>query len=144
VLTRLATRIVIVLLPATVAGAALAGPMMKLLVGGRFLPAANAFAAALAMVPLAPITGAVGAASAIRLRPGARLAATGAGATTFIVAVFVLVPPLGAAGASAAVLAGTIVSALAGTILFPDLLARRSVIAALAVSALVMVNGMVW
>lgn len=143
-LTRLAAHIVIFLLPATVAGAALAGPMMKLLVGDRFLPAATAFAAALAMVPLAPITGAVGAASAIRLRPGARLAATGAGAATFLVAAFVLVPPLGAAGASAAVLAGTIVSALAGTILFPDLLARRSVIAALAASALVMVIGMVW
>jgi O-antigen/teichoic acid export membrane protein len=143
-LTRLAGRVVIVLVPATVAAAALAGPMLKVLAGGRFAPAKDALAGALAMVPLAPITGAVGAAAAIRLRPGARLWTTAAGAAIFVAVAVVLVPSLRAAGASTALLAGTVVSALGGTVLFPDLLDRRLVAAALAASMLVLLIGVDW
>ena len=78
-LTRLAGRVVLVLLPVTLAAAALAGPLLTLLAGGAFAPASEALGLALASVPFAPITGAAGAAAAIRLRPGARLVATAAG-----------------------------------------------------------------
>lgn len=140
-LTRLAGRVVLVLLPVTVAAAALAGPLLTLLAGGTFAPASEALGLALAIVPFAPITGAVGAAAAIRLRPGARLFATAAGAAAFMATAAYLVPRLGATGASGAVLAGTVMSALAGTALFPDLLGRRVVLAALCVSGLVILIG---
>jgi len=136
-LTRLAGRVVLVLLPVTLAAAALAGPLLTLLAGGAFAPASEALGLALASVPFAPITGAAGAAAAIRLRPGARLVAT----AVFLATAAYLVPRLGAAGASGAVLASTVMSALAGSVLFPDLLRRRVMVAALCVSGLVILIG---
>ncbi len=142
-LTRLSGRVVLVLLPGTVAAAALAAPLLTLLAGGRFSPASEAMGLALASVPFAPITGAVGAAAAIQLRPGSRLIATAAGATVFMLAAACLVPRLGATGASGAVLAGTVMSALAGSVLFPDLLGRKVLIAAFCVSGLVIMVGLI-
>jgi len=140
-LTRLAGRVILVLLPVTLASAALAGPLLTLLAGGAFAPASEALGLALASVPFAPITGAVAAAAAIRLRPGTRLVATAAGAAMFLATSAYLVPRLGATGASGALLAGTVVSALAGSVLFPDLLRRRVMLAALCVSGLVILMG---
>lgn len=140
-LTRLAGRVVLVLLPVTLGAAALAGPLLTLLAGGAFAPASEALGLALASVPFAPITGAVGTAAAIRLRPGARLASSAAGAAVFLATAAYLVPRLGATGASGAVLAGTVMSALAGSVLFPDLLRRRVMLAALCVSSLVILLG---
>jgi len=140
-LTRLAGRIVLVLAPASIAAALLAGPLLTLLAGGRFSPAEDALGPALAAVPLAPLMGAVGAAAAIRLQPGARLWSTAAGAAAFVVTALVLIPPLGAAGGTAALLAGTVAAALAGTALFPRVLDHRLVAAALAAAALVLAIG---
>ena len=140
-LSRLASRVVLVLLPVTLAAAALGGPLLTLLAGGTFTPASEALGLALAAVPFAPITGAVAAAAAIRLRPGARLIATAIGAAVFMATAAYLVPRLGATGASGAVLAGTVMSALTGSVLFPDLLRRRVMLAALCVSGLVILIG---
>jgi O-antigen/teichoic acid export membrane protein len=143
-LRKLAGRIVLLSLPASVAAAFLAGPMLKLLAGGRFAPAHDALASALAAVPLAPITGAVGTAAALHLRPGARLWTTTAGAAVFAIVALVLVPSRGAAGASIALLAGTIVSALAGTIVFRDVLDRWLMGASFGASVLVLLIGRGW
>jgi O-antigen/teichoic acid export membrane protein len=142
-LTRLAGRVVIVLVPASVVAAVLAGPLLRLLAGGRFEPAEEALAPALATVPLAPLMGAVGAAAAIRLRPGARLWTTAVGAAVFVLTALALVPSFGAEGATAALLAGTVAAALAGTVVFPDLVDYRLVGAALAAAALVLGIGVV-
>lgn len=142
-LTRLAGRVVTVLLPATVVAAAFAGPMLKLLAGGQFAPAQNALAWALATVPLSALTGAVSAAATIRLCPGTRLWTTAAGAAVFATAVAILVPRFGATGATAALLAGTMASVLAGTVLFADLIDWRLVAATIGASALVLAIGLV-
>lgn len=122
----------------------LAGPRLTLLAGGQFSPASEALGLALATVPFAPTTGAVAAAAAVRLRPGTRLGASAAGAAVFMATAAFLVPRLGATGASGAVLAGTVMSALVGSVLFPDLLGRKLVVAALGVSALVILIGAAW
>lgn len=141
-LTTLAGRVVVVLAPASVAGAVLAGPLLTLLAGNRFEPAEDALAPALAAVPLAPLLGAVAAAAAVLLRPGARLWTTAAGAVVFVATALALIPALGAEGATAALLAGTAAAALAGAALFPRLVDHRLVAAALAASALVLAIGL--
>jgi O-antigen/teichoic acid export membrane protein len=141
-LTRLAGRVVLALAPASIAAAVLARPLLTLLAGGKFSPAEDALAPALGAVPLAPLLGAVGAATAIRLRPGARLWTTFAGAAVFVVTALVLVPPLAAAGGTAALLIGTLAAALAGTALFPDVVDHRLVGTALATAGVVLGIGL--
>lgn len=143
-LTGLAGWVAFALAPASVVCSVLAGPILRLLADGRFAPADNALAYALATVPLAPLTGAVAAAAAVHLRPGARLWATAAGSAVFLVAALALAPSLGAEGATIALLAGTTVAALVGTALFPDVLDKRLVAAAVVAAALVLAIGVGW
>ncbi len=140
-LTRLAGRAVLVLAPASVAGAVLVGPVLRLFADGRFAPADDALSYALATIPLAPLTGAVAAAAAVHLRPGTRLWSTAMGTVVFLIAALVLVPTLGAEGATIALLAGTAVTALIGAALFPNLLDRRLVAATMLTTALVLAIG---
>jgi O-antigen/teichoic acid export membrane protein len=141
VLDRLTGRTVLVLAPASIAGAVLAGPLLRLFADGQFAPADSALSFALATAPLAPLTGAVAAAASVRLQPGARLCSTAMGAAVFLVSALALAPSLGAEGATIALLAGTIVAALVGTTLFPDLLDKRLVAAALATTVVVLAIG---
>ncbi len=67
--------------PASIAAALVAEPGLTLLAGGRFSAAKDALGPALATAPLAPLTGAVGVAAVVRLRPGARVWTSAAGAS---------------------------------------------------------------
>src|SRR5439155_20298763 len=107
---RLAWQSLAVLLPAALVAAALLDPGIRLVLGERFAAAHDAFAAALAVLPLAPLTGLMTQASALRLRPELRLWATAAGALAFLAAVAIGVPLLDAAAAPVALLAGTAVT----------------------------------
>ncbi len=142
-LRRLADGAVLVAAAGGIVGAALGRLLLHLLAGPQFEGAANALGPALATVPLAPLTGAVGAVTALRLRPEARLWTTAAGAAAFAVAAAALVPPLGAAGATGALLAGAAVATLAGAALFPGLVDRRLLALAFGASAIVLAVGAV-
>ncbi|HEY3020476.1 MAG TPA: hypothetical protein VGJ32_09805, partial [Solirubrobacteraceae bacterium] len=109
---RLAWQSLAVLLPGALLAAALLTPGIRLVLGDRFLAAHDAFAAALAVLPLAPLTGLATQASALRLRPELRLWATAAGASVFLVTVAVAVPLLDAAAAPAALLTGSAVTVI--------------------------------
>lgn len=142
-LSRLTTRLVLVVVPASLLGTVLAAPVLNLLAGHRFAPAGRALAWALAAVPLAPITGAIGSAAAVRLEPASRLRATAAGAVTFLLLAAGLVPRLGAAGASAAFLAGTTVTAVSGAVFFPGLVSRGLLVVALGAAVIGFVMGVI-
>lgn len=134
---RLAATLTTAVVPAAVLGAVLAEPMLRLLAGGRYVPGAAALALAMAAVPLAPVTGAVAAGAAIRLRPGARLASALVGVAVFIALMLVLVPLHGATGASAAFTIGCGAMAATGVAVFADVVDRRVAAAGLAATLLV-------
>lgn len=110
-----------VLAPLSLVGAALGEPALSRLAGGQFAGAGDALAVALAVAPLAALTGSAGAASTVHFRADARVWIAGAGAVVFAVSALALIPSLGAAGASGALLAATVASALVGVVLFPVL-----------------------
>jgi len=99
-----------VLLPGALVAAALLTPGIRLVLGERFAGAHDAFAAALAVLPLAPLTGLMTQTSALRLRPELRLWATAAGAIVFLITVAIGVPLLDAAAAPVALLTGSAVT----------------------------------
>jgi O-antigen/teichoic acid export membrane protein len=114
---------------------------IRTLIGERFAGAADAFVPALAAVALAPVTGLATQASALRMRPGARLRAAPAGTVAFAATAAVGVPLLEAEGASAALLAGSAVMAVWAARLLPEALDRRLVGAALVGAVLVLAVG---
>lgn len=107
---RLAWQSLAVLLPGALVAAALLTPGIRLVLGERFAGAHDAFAAALAVLPLAPLTGLMTQTSALRLRPELRLWATAAGAIVFLITVAIGVPLLDAAAAPVALLTGSAVT----------------------------------
>lgn len=107
--------------PGAIAAVVLVSPLLTLLAGRGFARAEHALGPALAMLPFAPLAGAVGAASALRLQATKRLWTAVAEGVAFAVAAVLLVPPYGAAGATSALLIATGTSALAGVVLFPRL-----------------------
>jgi O-antigen/teichoic acid export membrane protein len=123
--------------PAAVASVPLLRPLLPAVLGPNFAGARNAFVPVLAAIPPAAITGVVASASSVYLRPGARLLTMLAGATAFLVVAGASVPAHGATGATTAVLAASVASALAGAALFPQVVAKRLVVFAFAASALV-------
>jgi O-antigen/teichoic acid export membrane protein len=143
-LARFARIAVLAFVPAAILAALVAEPMLTLLAGSRFSAAKDALGPALATAPLAPLTGAVGVAAAVRLRPGARVWTAAAGAAVFVATALVLVPAFGAAGATGALLAATAATALVGAALFPELVDRRLIALSFAASALVLAVGLAW
>jgi O-antigen/teichoic acid export membrane protein len=129
--------------PAALLGVALVGTVVGPLFGSEFSGAKAAFIPALAVVPLAPLTGAVASLSAVRLRPGARLVTMIVGAVTFVAAAVVLVPIYDSTGATVALLAGTIASACCGFVFFRDVLDDRLLAASLVGVGAVLVVGVV-
>ncbi len=140
-LRRVTGLLLLVVAPAAVVGVALVGRLLGPLFGSDFEGAKDAFVPALAIVPLAPLTGAVASVAAIRLRPGARLLTMIAGATTFAVVAAALVPSHDAVGATIALLAATAASTIASVAYFHDVLDVRLVAGAFAGVAAVLAVG---
>jgi O-antigen/teichoic acid export membrane protein len=129
--------------PVALVGVVLAPSLLHGVLGADFSAAKAAFAPALATIPLAALTGAVAGASALQLRPEARLWTAAAGAVAFVVAAAALVPAFDAAGATGALLAGTTAACLAGVALFPGLVDTRLLAFALTTAAVVLAGGLV-
>ena len=128
--------------PLSIVAAALAEPILSTLVDPAFDPAEPALAPALAVAPLAVLTGWAGASATMHLRPGERVWIAGAGAIGFV-ASLALVPSFGAVGALAALLVGTAVSAVASLVRLPSLREPRLVVACFACSVTTLLLGSV-
>jgi O-antigen/teichoic acid export membrane protein len=106
--------------------------------GEKFEGAEPAMAIALAALPLAPFTAIATQVGALRLQPGLRTCATGAGFLGFVIAAALAVPHWEAAGGAAALLAGCSVSVLVSRLMFPDAIDRGLLAAGLSGSVLLL------
>jgi O-antigen/teichoic acid export membrane protein len=140
-LRRLAGRSVAITIPIALLGVIAIEVLVPFVLGERFRGAEPAIGLALAALPIAPLTSLAAQSAALRLRPGARIATTAAGAAAFVICVAIAVPPFGAAGAAAALLASTATIGLATLAAFPGLLSRALAAAALAGSLTVVAAG---
>ena len=104
--------------PIALLGAVANGQGLTRFVGAEFAGARTAIALGIAVAPLSALTGSIGAASVIRLRPEARVWATAVGALVFGIAALTLIPTVGAAGATTALLAGTAATSVVGLFFF--------------------------
>ncbi len=99
--------------------------------GNGYVGARTAFAPALALVVLSPLNALVLQTSALRLRPGAALAAAVAGVVAFAATALATIPAWGAAGGTGAALAGAATSALVSARLLPGAAGAGLVVASL-------------
>ncbi len=137
-LHRLAWLALIVVVPIATLAAISLDRVLPALAGEQYSGVSESLGPALAIVPLAPLTGAAAQVSALRLRPLPRLLATALGALVFVVAVAVLVPAHAAAGAATALLLGTAAMAAVGAAAFRDRLGWRFVAASFAAGLFVL------
>ena len=119
-------------------GVCLVPLVVPVVFGEEFEGAEPAMAIALATLPLAPLTAIATQAAALRLRPGLRACATGAGFSAFAVTAALTVPQWEATGGAVAALAGIAVSVLVSTLMFPQVISRRLLAAALSGSAVLL------
>jgi O-antigen/teichoic acid export membrane protein len=138
VLRRLAGGLLAVIVPGTVVAAAAVEAVMPAVVGSGFRGAAAAFGPALALVVLAPLYALGVQVAALRLRPEAALANGAATAVAFLAAALVAVPPWGAAGATAAALAGGVAGIAVSARALPGAFGVRLTSASIAGAALVL------
>ena len=124
--------------PLALAGALTVDPLVHWLWGPDFSSAGPAFGPALALMPIAPVIALTTQAAALRLRPEIRLVASGVGAVVFLATALVAVPAWGAAGGTAALLAGAVAGMLVCAPAFPALLTPALVGASFAAGALVL------
>lgn len=108
---RLGLGLLAVLLPGTVAVAALLPAIVPAMFGEEYRGALGAFGPALAMVVMAPLHSVAVQAAILRLRPAANLAGAVAGALAFVVVALLAVPRWGATGGT---LAGAAAAAVGG------------------------------
>lgn len=113
-----------------VAGVCLVPLVTPVVLGERFEDAVPAIATALAALPLAPFTAIATQVAALRLRPGLRACATGAGFSAFAVTAALAVPQWEATGGAVALLAGSSVSVLVSRLMFPEVIDRGLLAAA--------------
>lgn len=106
--------------------------------GDQFEDAVPAMAIALTMLPLAPLSALSTQTAALRLRPELRARATGAGMSAFAVTAALAVPHWEATGGAVALLAGVAVSVSVSTMMFPQVIDRKLLAAALSGSALLL------
>ena len=142
-LRRLAGVLLAVVLPAVVLGALVLPAAVPVVLGPAYADAVPAFEIALAAVVLAPLNALAVQAAALRLRPGATLAAAAAGAAVFVAAALAAVPAWGAAGAAGAMLAGTAASAVVALATVPGAAGWRLAAASLGGAAAVAAWGLV-
>lgn len=128
--------------PVSILAAAFAEPILSTLVDTAFDAAQPALVPALAVAPLAVLTGWAGAFSTMHLRPGERVWIAGTGAIAFLVAL-ALVPALGSVGALTALLVATAVSAATSLVRLPGLREPGLALACVACSATTLFVGSV-
>ena len=132
---KLAWTSLLVVGPAAIVAAALLEPALPLLAGDHFAGAEASLGPALALIPLAPLSALLAQTTALRLRADVRLWGSASGAVVFLVVAAATVPSFGAAGATAALLAGTLVAALATVALLPGSAGRRVVLGSIGAAA---------
>lgn len=132
----LAWRSLLLVAPPAVVAAMFLDPVLPLLAGERFRAAEAALGPALAVVPLAPLTALTMQTAALRLRADVRLGASAAGAAVFLAVAGAAVPHAGAAGATSALLAGTVATALASLALLHRSASQRVALGSIGAAAL--------
>ncbi len=140
-LRRLTGLALAVTLPVMLGAVASRDGWLPLVFGADYAPAAAAFGPALAMVVLAPLNAVTVQVAALRLRPEVTLRAGVAGVLVFVGVALAGVPVWGAAGATAAALAGTAASAVVGSWMLPGAVGVRLAVGSLAGAALVATMG---
>jgi O-antigen/teichoic acid export membrane protein len=138
---RLAAQILPVAMFLAVLAALMAGPAVPLVFGDSFAGARDAVAIAFAILPLAPLTALATQTATLRLRPGARALAAGAGTTVLAAVAAVAVPAHGAVGASLALVAASAATLLVAARLLPGVFGSRLLAAGLAGATLVLAIG---
>jgi O-antigen/teichoic acid export membrane protein len=138
---RLARTATLVLMPASLAGVLLAGPVLPFVLGRGFSGVEQALVPALAALPFAGLTALATQVSALRLRSDIRVRITAVGAGVFLVAAVVAVPEWGAVGGTAAFLAGTAATVFAAARQLPGVFERPLVAVATAASVAVVMIG---
>lgn len=138
---RLARRTMVVLLPATLVGAAVLEPLAVTVLGPDFRPATGALAVALGLLALTPLSALTLQSAALRLRPGVRVRASVVAAAVFLVAALALSPAYGALGALGALYAAALAGILYELAAFRSVLDRWVALAGIGGSALVIALG---
>jgi O-antigen/teichoic acid export membrane protein len=138
---QLARNATLVLMPASLAGVLLAGPVLPHLLGRGFGGVEEALVPALAALPFAGLTALATQVAALRLRSDIRVRITAVGAGVFLVAAVVAVPEWGAVGGTAAFLAGTAATVFAAARELPGVFKRPLVAVATAASVAVLIIG---
>jgi O-antigen/teichoic acid export membrane protein len=131
---QLARTATLILMPASLAGVLVAGPILPHVLGRGFGGVQEALAPALAALPFAGLTALATQVAALRLRSDIRVRITAVGAGVFLVAAFVAVPEWGAVGGTAAFLAGTAATVFAAARELPGVFERPLVAVATAAS----------
>jgi O-antigen/teichoic acid export membrane protein len=142
-LRRLALTLVAVLVPATAVAALGLHHAVPAVFGSWYGDAASTFGPALGVVVLAPVNAVAVQVAALRLRPGAALAAGAAAAGAFVVVALVAVPAWGAPGGTAAALGGVAASAVASLVALPGAIGARLATGSLAGAAAVVALAVV-
>lgn len=143
VLTRLATGLLLVLVPAMASAALLADRWVPVVFGADYRAAVDAFAPALALVVLAPANSLIVQLAALRLQAQVTAAHGMGAAAAFLVGSLIMIPTWAAVGATGAALAAGGASAVIGVILLPESVDRRLVSGSLVAAAFVCLVGVV-
>jgi len=138
---QLARTATLLLMPASLAGVLLAGPVLPHVLGKGFAGVEEALIPALAALPFAGLTALATQVAALRLRSDIRVRVTAVGAGVFLAAALVAVPEWGAVGGTAAFLAGTAATVFAAARELPGVLERPLVAVATAASVAVIIIG---
>lgn len=138
---QLARTATLLLMPASLAGVLLAGPVLPHVLGKGFAGVEEALIPALAALPFAGLTALATQVAALRLRSDIRVRVTAVGAGVFLAAALVAVPEWGAVGGTAAFLAGTAATVFAAARELPGVLERPLVAVATAASVTVIIIG---
>lgn len=138
---QLARTATLLLMPASLAGVLLAGPVLPHVLGKGFAGVEEALVPALAALPFAGLTALATQVAALRLRSDIRVRVTAVGAGVFLAAALVAVPEWGAVGGTAAFLAGTAATVFAAARELPGVLERPLVAVATAASVTVIIIG---
>lgn len=138
---QLARTATLLLMPASLAGVLLAGPVLPHVLGKGFAGVEEALVPALAALPFAGLTALATQVAALRLRSDIRVRVTAVGAGVFLAAALVAVPEWGAVGGTAAFLAGTAATVFAAARELPGVLERPLVAVATAASVAVIIIG---
>jgi O-antigen/teichoic acid export membrane protein len=108
-----ARRVQLVAIPLALFAAAILTPAFSFLFGARFLGARDAFAPAVALIPLAPLTALGSQIASLRLRPDLEARATAVGCAVFFAVALATIPFWGAGGSTTALLASSLVTTTA-------------------------------